>query len=572
MKNLYNNSAFLNRIVRLLSLAIFMSVSIATRAQSVYRADDFVARFQTMLHLHHEDSPYDTKFNAAKNGLIELGVRQLRRGFQYGLNPAPGSWAQTVIDRHLDLYYHAGIRYQFVAQGDITNPANATSSLRFYTTFFPTDAIARFEGRNEVHWEPGGAGTTEKTDRDNAVNFQIAWRDAIRNHPNPATANKKIVGFSTVATWRFVSSGDARYQWACDWVNAHDYPGGYTPEGNYARSADHLDLAGIGTKQWIYTEVAYGNRFDCYPSTFNVNKATQAKYELRFLAEQFRAGRPVISRSVFMDKVDGPCTDSDDGPFEHIGYMYGNGGKKPVFYAVKNLFSLLNESTRRGSNWSRPTFTPTQLPFTVNKSNIRYVTLQKASQVYYILVWKDEASWDFDNNQTITPSATGVTFDFGQNIYEIKALQPYNETNPTGGSYPMKTQYNTNSVYLNVKDNLIVLQVRQLSSHQARMIGTHGERKTDGKKPDNLLKSTEEARWDGVYETYPNPASKQMAIEGPANYRVAFYDLQGRLMLQKADLHGTVQLDISSLPAGVYVLKMRDGQESPISRKIVIVE
>lgn len=568
MKKLHNTPAFLNGTVRLVGLTILLKVSIATYAQPVYRADDFVARFQTMLHLHHEDSPYNTKFNAAKNGLIELGVRQLRRGFKYGLNPAPGSWAQTVIDRHLDLYYNAGIRYQFVAQGDITNPANAASSLQFYTRFFPADAIARFEGRNEVHWQPGGAGTTEKTDRDNAVNFQIAWRDAIRNHPTSAVANKKIVGFSTVDTWKFVSSGDARYQWACDWVNAHDYPGGYTPEGNYARSADHLDLAGIGTKQWIYTEAAYGNRFDCYPSTFNVDKATQAKYELRFLAEQFREGRPVISRSVFMDKVEGACTNSNDGPFEHIGYMYGNGGKKPVFYAVKNLFSLLNESTRTGSNWSRPAFTPTPLSFTVNRSNIRYVTLQKASQVYYILVWKDEASWDFTNNQPVIPSPTGVTLDFNQNIHEIKALQPYNEANPTGESHLLKTQHNTSSVYLNVKDNLIVLQLRRSSAHQARTANTPDER-THRKKSGSSLKSPGE---DGRYGAYPNPASQQVTVDGPENYRVAFYNLQGQLMLQKSGLRGTVPLDISGLPAGAYVLKMKDGQERPISRKTIMVE
>ncbi len=463
---------FLRIASRPFGLVAFFFLTATTYAQTVHRADDFVAKFQTMLHIHHKNTPYNAKFTAAKNGLIELGVRQLRRGFNVGLNPAPGSWGETVINRHLDLYQNAGIRYQFAVLGDITNTANAAASLEFYTTHFPEDAIARFEGRNEVHWKPGGDGTPEKADRDNAVNYQIAWRDAIRNHPNPDIANKKIVGFSTVASWLFVSSNDDRYKLACDWVNVHDYPKGYTPEGQYARAANHLNRADIGDKEWIFTEAAYGSRYDCYPNSFNVDKTTQAKYELRFLAEQFKGGRPVISRSVFMDKVVGDCTDSNDGKFQHLGYMWGDGEKKPVFYAVKNLFSMLNESIRSGSNWSRPAFNPTPLPFTVDKPDIRHVTLQKASQVYYILVWKEEASWDFNNNQPIAPSSTGVTFDFDEDMYEVKAFQPFNETDPTAGSHLMKTQHNTRSVYLNVKDNLIVLQVRKLSSHEPQSVGT----------------------------------------------------------------------------------------------------
>ncbi len=553
-------------------VAIFFT-SATTNAQTVYRADDFVARFQTMLHIHHENTPYNTKFTEAKNGLIELGVRQLRRGFNVGLNPAPGSWDETVINRHLDLYQNAGIRYQFAVVGDITNTANAASSLEFYTTHFPEDAIARFEGRNEVHWKPGGNGTPEKTDRDNAVNYQIAWRDAIRNHPNSAIANKKIVGFSTVASWRFVSSDDDRYKWACDWVNVHDYPNGYTPEGNYDRAVDHLNQAGIGSKEWIFTEAAYGNRFDCYPGTFNVDKETQAKYELRFLAEQFKGERPVISRSVFMDKIDGPCqTSNSDGKFQHLGYMWGNGGKKPVFYAVKNLFSLLNESTRTGSNWSKPSFTPSPLSFTVDKSNIQYVTLQKASQVYYILVWKDEASWDFSANQPITPSNTGVTFDFGQNIYEIKALQPFNEADPDGGSYHMKTQHNTSSVYLNVKDNLIVLQVRKLSSHDPNIIGTHGELAANNQSINSFSVDNQQiTSSESTYSISPNPVGSSFTVSGPkagTKLTVEVFNLSGNLLLSEETKMGDA-INASRLIPGVYLVKIYQNGEEIAQTKLV---
>ena len=83
--------------------------------------------------------------------------------------------------------------------------------------------------------------------------------------------------------------------------------------------------------------------------------------------------------------------------------------------------------------------------------------------------------------------------------------------------------------------------------------------------------SASAARAAASWQIYPNPAHGQLTVEGQTEYAVTLYDLSGREVLRQARLAGTTQLDISALPAGLYVVSVRAG-EGEVIRKRVVVE
>lgn len=54
------------------------------------------------------------------------------------------------------------------------------------------------------------------------------------------------------------------------------------------------------------------------------------------------------------------------------------------------------------------------------------------------------------------------------------------------------------------------------------------------------------------FRFYPNPTTGLITLESPAEINTSFYDLSGRLLFQSSDK----ELDLSSLPAGAYVLQI----------------
>jgi len=66
---------------------------------------------------------------------------------------------------------------------------------------------------------------------------------------------------------------------------------------------------------------------------------------------------------------------------------------------------------------------------------------------------------------------------------------------------------------------------------------------------------------------YPNPASDQVTIEGATSGRMAVIDLQGRIVLINSTTSATrMQVDISSLAPGSYLLRALDGSGTMLGR------
>ena len=79
---------------------------------------------------------------------------------------------------------------------------------------------------------------------------------------------------------------------------------------------------------------------------------------------------------------------------------------------------------------------------------------------------------------------------------------------------------------------------------------------------------------DAALTVYPNPTDDLLFVElrGAGIANVALYDLQGRVVetLRATSLQdGTATLDVKSLPAGVYVLRVKDAEGREYQQKVV---
>jgi hypothetical protein len=68
---------------------------------------------------------------------------------------------------------------------------------------------------------------------------------------------------------------------------------------------------------------------------------------------------------------------------------------------------------------------------------------------------------------------------------------------------------------------------------------------------------------------YPNPVSETLTVKGVPMREVAVYDLMGQLVHKKTCHGSEVQLDVSSLAAGVYILRVIDDAMNIHSHRIV---
>ena len=65
----------------------------------------------------------------------------------------------------------------------------------------------------------------------------------------------------------------------------------------------------------------------------------------------------------------------------------------------------------------------------------------------------------------------------------------------------------------------------------------------------------EEGDLTGI-QVFPNPARDRVTISGPADYSVALYDMRGSAVRRTAGQTGQEEIDLTGLPAGVYVLEI----------------
>lgn len=87
--------------------------------------------------------------------------------------------------------------------------------------------------------------------------------------------------------------------------------------------------------------------------------------------------------------------------------------------------------------------------------------------------------------------------------------------------------------------------------------------------------STDEFQQENVFTMYPNPAKDVVILQydlAVANATVEVFDLTGRLIQNVAlnSFSGTNELHVSTYPAGVYLVLVKQGAEVVSSSKLVV--
>ncbi len=77
-----------------------------------------------------------------------------------------------------------------------------------------------------------------------------------------------------------------------------------------------------------------------------------------------------------------------------------------------------------------------------------------------------------------------------------------------------------------------------------------------------------EINFDGI-AIFPNPADNYFVVAGAQNAKVTVYDAQGRNVLSHINASNVEQIDISNLPAGVYLVKIVADSQTSTQRLIV---
>ncbi len=74
-------------------------------------------------------------------------------------------------------------------------------------------------------------------------------------------------------------------------------------------------------------------------------------------------------------------------------------------------------------------------------------------------------------------------------------------------------------------------------------------------------------------QIYPNPTASEMRIHVGEEIAeaVRFFDMRGRLFMQELAMNSNTSIDISALPAGIYVVQIQlKGAKQPVHKKIVV--
>ncbi len=407
----------------LISLAAWCHLGAAEIAR---HADDFVDSMGINLHLEISAPVYNEPLIGG------LGLRHFRS------NVKPSSTA-TLLTRLTSLYANYGTRVNIICDSTLITPIQ-------YRDLMKGAMFESIEGLNE----PDGTTRSYLSLTDNAaaqsypatLTFQQDLFNAMSS--DPATVAKTVLSpaMSNPANSVYLRGV------AADVIAMHSYPAQQMPTGGLLTSyvmpsAELMASPNSGVMTLIASETGYqgGN------VSTGISDPAAAKYIPRTYAEYFRLG---IAQTYLYEMV-------DKAGSTKYGLLDSAFGYKPAYTTVKNLVSLLGESTWNASraSWVSPaTFSPGVLDYTISggASSVHHVLLQKSDGTFYLLLWQEVPSYDSTLHLDITNPTVPVSLAF--NI-SITSAALYNLQSAT----PIATYGITRTLTVNVPDEVVVLQL-----------------------------------------------------------------------------------------------------------------
>lgn len=389
---------------------------IALPGEQARSASAFIDSLGINTHLRYtDDTSYGRFDDVIEPRLIELGIRHIRDG---GNNAG--------LFEKLNRLAMSGIRSTLVMDPkDGISPTEAVNIVKRVAA--SVDAV---EGANE--WDVNTVSTYQgQGTYAGARQYQTDLYRAMKS--DPATAGYWVIAPSLAQPENADQLGSLHD--VADLGNMHSYAGGRTPGSDYDWRWMPLTKKVTGDRPIVVTETGW-HTAEHYTALQqpNVSEQVAAKYIPRQYLENFNWN---IRRTFMYELIDQKTESSQENRF---GLIRHDGSPKPAFYAVKNLVSLLNDTS---SSFPLGTL---NYNLTGNTTNLHHTLLQKTNGEFFLVLWTNGISTDATVNQQ-------VTLNLATPIRQATTFLSNQSTNATG-QYSSPTQ-----ITLDVPDEPLIVKL-----------------------------------------------------------------------------------------------------------------
>jgi regulation of enolase protein 1 (concanavalin A-like superfamily) len=345
------------------------------------RASEFIDSIGLTTHIH--DIRGSPRFSdIVKPALLETGIRYIRDG---GFEP-------PFFD-HITELGRLGVRYT----ANMVPRANLTAAEQVEREVLPIiDALVAVEGPNEPDIMPWFANYKGRSYPEGVRLYQKELYEAIKGHKDERV--RKLMVLSPPLAHPHVN-GSVLGPMPCDAVNLHMYQGGALPDDQWATKwkpgADHT----ASDRPIVITETGYHFQHEMAGQP-GISERAGARYVPRLFLDMFNLG--VLRTHYYNLSTDG------------WGDLREDGTLRPSLLAVKNLVELLSEGPEVTAPPEPAAPEPAALPVTLsgNVKDLRHLLLQKRNGTYYLVLWLNRYSWDYDRREDLFPAEQQVVLTF----------------------------------------------------------------------------------------------------------------------------------------------------------------
>ncbi len=454
----------------IISIFLFISSTSFTQEKIPVRADKFVDYMGIGATFGADYGKYD---EITYLGLQELGVRYIR------------GWMNWLDSQNygVDDFKDLGIRMCGLWQDPkLRKPLRCRDKVKEVGA----DFFIAIEGHNEpdifskkVCFE-SICNDTDNTIFDASISYQKQFYNDLKS--DKETLDLPVVAFSLARIDKINNAVSQKY----DKRNLHYYPKwssglSYPTSGSYFGGINWNDVitsaSDYNSSSGIYiTESGHNIR--------EVSEKAQAKYIGRTFAEYFNSF-PNIEKLFYFRLHQKDAGNNHD----KWGLMDVDGNRFKSFYALKSLIATLQEASYNKliETWELPNpnfeVQPINIKYTHKTSSTHDLLLQKGDGIYYLLLWQEVNSYNWETKRDLNPEADQITVEIN-GIHNVEQYT-YNESNFEYTANPISVI--NNSITINVPDHITIVKFSKKEEDSGTPEEIVGDFKVMNKKRNKFL-------------------------------------------------------------------------------------
>ena len=410
-----------------LAILFAARLSAALETEQARDAQTFVDSIGVNTHINYLDRLYGN-FDLLKQRLEESGIRHVRDGAVLQND----AYNRTIYGRWRTL---------------------ASFGVKFDMCFDPRGSVKEPNAEQIGKLLDLAGGSVESTEGPNELDIskKPAWIDVAHNYQQalytagmqiPAAAGLQFIGPAMAFVKNAQRVGDI--SGFVTEGNLHTYASGGMPDDLYAKQAQQA-IPMYDHKSLVVTETGYHNALDNNGGQAPVSEAAGAKYIPRLFFQSYNAGIVKTYLYEFFDEASNPDLTN---PEFHFGLVRFDGTEKPAFVAMRNLISILRDSS------SGPAASGT-LSYQISgeTQKLSHTLLRKRNGAYYLAIWQEVPSYDTKTKTDL------VVPDEKEDLSFQKPFRRINLYDPLKSGAPIQTWNKTEKVGIEVPDHVLILEL-----------------------------------------------------------------------------------------------------------------